>query len=919
MSPMDTASTKQHGALDWLRQIPVKNAERAFLIERDGTRMTYGELDRRARAVAGALRDRGIVRGDKIVISAPNSIPLSTLYLGCLYAGIVAVPLNPGSTDDEAAFIAGKCGAKALAHSLDLAQRVPKWSSLPAFAIEPFVESAAAGRTSTGPRPFEGMSDEDDLLIIYTSGTTASPKGVVHRVSDLIDNARLFGRAVGLSPENRFYNLLPMTYLGGYYNLLLLPYACESSVVIDQPFSAASALDFWTPIVRNKADTLWLVPSIVSLLLKMDRGTVGETYCRSHIKLALCGTAPLPLPIRREFEKRYGITLHENYGLTETLFLTANAPASGVVDGSVGRALQGVAVRIVDDSGADAASGAEGEIIVRTPFLMRACQHTDKDGQYSKHGPADWFATGDLGSLDDGRLAITGRKKDLIIRGGVNIAPTSIEELIYTNPAVLECAVVGVPHPLMGEDIVAVVKPAPNADFKILRNELATLCVKKLSKVRQPARFIELADLPRTASGKIQKNKIRAWLISRGDEPAAAARPSAAGAAEPKEGFLKASRVVTDIGEAMSIKYNTFVYELRRRNEDVTVLSLGEAFFDIPPMPTAELLNPAGYHYSHSRGIPELRQKITDYFLSEYDVAIDAEKEIIVTAGSKIAIYMSLLAIINPNEEVIIHEPAWVSYAEQVRLCHGEPVMIPHDESVFEFEKHVTNRTRLIIINSPNNPSGKVYTLEELSFLNQLARKHNLYVLSDEAYSDFLLDPKQFISMGNLDPEKSHTLIVNSISKNFGISGWRLGYVISNPQLIKQLLKLNQHLITCAPTNLQHYIARNFGEIIRITKPQIRSLIERRAQLSAFMDEIGLKRLQGEATFYFFVSIAPSRFDSEAFCDELLFKHHVCAVPGIGYGPSCGRFIRVSVGAESGDRIEAGLRKIAALIQSSAA
>jgi aspartate aminotransferase/aminotransferase len=243
-------------------------------------------------------------------------------------------------------------------------------------------------------------------------------------------------------------------------------------------------------------------------------------------------------------------------------------------------------------------------------------------------------------------------------------------------------------------------------------------------------------------------------------------------------------------------------------------------------------------------------------------------------------------------------------------------VGIPVDVEVFDFERFITPRTKVIIINNPNNPRGRVYTLAELAHLNQLARKHSLYVLSDEAYSDFLLDSGRFVSMANLDTRKSHTIVVNSISKNFGISGWRLGYIISNEALIAQMLKLNQHLVTCPATILEYYIAKHFDEIIEITKPQMRAVVEKRARIAASLPSYGLSALSGDSTFYLFVSIAGTKLGSERFCDELLERYRVCAVPGIGYGESCDRFIRVGIGTESDERIAQGLRSIAELIAS---
>ena len=380
------------------------------------------------------------------------------------------------------------------------------------------------------------------------------------------------------------------------------------------------------------------------------------------------------------------------------------------------------------------------------------------------------------------------------------------------------------------------------------------------------------------------------------------------------ESLIKPSQVAVDSVEAMSIKYNTMVYELQRRNVDVIVMSLGEAFFDIPLFSFDNLPLPEIYHYSHSRGIPRLRERLSDYFLKSYDVSFDPETEIIITAGSKVAIHMALMSVIDPGDEVIIHEPAWVSFPEQVKLCYGVPVHVPYYEQVFDFPKYVTNKTKGIIINNPQNPSGKVFGLDELSYLYELAERRNLFVLSDEVYSDFLLAEDKFVSLAAIDTDKTRVMIFNSISKNFGISGWRLGYVIANRGLINQILKVNQHLITCPATILEHYIAEHFDEILEITKPQIQQVLKKRQLLAKHMDQLGMKYLPGTATFYFFVSIENSSLASEDFCSELLQNRHVSTVPGLGYGKSCDRFIRVSVGTESMERTKYGLDSIKALI-----
>lgn len=373
------------------------------------------------------------------------------------------------------------------------------------------------------------------------------------------------------------------------------------------------------------------------------------------------------------------------------------------------------------------------------------------------------------------------------------------------------------------------------------------------------------------------------------------------------------SEVVSVSGEAMSIKYNNLVYEMKRRGEKVIVLSLGEAFFDIPLMPMDELPYPAIYHYSHSRGIPELRDRIARYYAERYAVAIDPERELLITAGSKAAIHFSMMATLNPGDEVIVQEPLWVSYPEQARLCHAFPIQIPYTATVREFENYVTERTRLLIVNNPNNPSGHVFSKSEMRYLADLAVANDIYLLSDEAYSDFVID-EGFHSAGVFDSDKSHTIICNSISKNLGISGWRIGYAISNAAFINQLLKINQHLITCPATILQHYLTRHFDDILSITDPQIRAVVEKRKNVVQYLKEVGLDSLPGNSTFYVFVSIAPSALDSETFCMRLLEEDHVSVVPGIGYGRSCDAFVRLSVGTESLEDIRTGIDRIKALV-----
>ena len=372
---------------------------------------------------------------------------------------------------------------------------------------------------------------------------------------------------------------------------------------------------------------------------------------------------------------------------------------------------------------------------------------------------------------------------------------------------------------------------------------------------------------------------------------------------------LQISERVRDIPPALSIYINQLVYDRRRRGEPVVVLSLGEAFFSIPLHDFGALNLEHCYHYSDSQGIPELRARIASYYGKHYGAPVDPQRELLITAGSKAAIFMAMQATLNPGDEVLIHEPAWLSYQEQARLVGATPCFIPFDAPVREFAAWMTPRTRMMIVNNPNNPAGRIYTGEELRELYEACRRQGAYLLADEAYSDFVVD-EPFVSLARVAPEKVGAIVVNSLSKNMGLSGWRVGYTIAHPDLLRHLLKLNQHLITCAPSILLHYLARYFDDIIAVTLPQVRQVVEKRRRIAHRLDDLGLRRLGGESTFYFFVSIDEFPGSDMEFALSLLLDHGIAVVPGSAYGESTSRFVRLSIGTEPEDRIGAALETI---------
>ncbi|MGC2369134.1 MAG: class I adenylate-forming enzyme family protein [Candidatus Sulfotelmatobacter sp.] len=494
-------------------------AEQVFLVDANtGREITYGEFHRQACAVAAELRQRGLRKGDRVGVILPNSCELAVLYFACIYLGSVIVPVNPALSKGEMRFIVESCKPWLIVAGSSNAEPVREFHAN-VLALQTGQDANHSGDGGSAIKidelevtknfvPLETADADDLVVIMYTSGTSAKPKGLAHKVGRMFRNASAFAAAQKIDEKSRFYLTLSMAYMGGFYNLLILPFLCGASVVVDHVFDARSSLHFWEKAKKNKVNTLWMAPTVLSILLRMDRGRTGEEFCRSAVRHVFVGFAPLPLKVKNEFESRYGVRLIENYGLSETLFVTARSADALGDSGYVGEPLPGVALRIVNDDREQVAPGVDGEVQILTPDLMAG--YLDAEGRLLETEAAAWFATGDIGHLDESSsLLITGRKKDIIIRGGVNISPAAIEEVLMHVDGVAEVAVVSVPHELYGEDIVAVLKVEAGAEPEVTLEMAAAYAKRNLAQHQQPARYMAIDELPRTTSGKVQKARIR--------------------------------------------------------------------------------------------------------------------------------------------------------------------------------------------------------------------------------------------------------------------------------------------------------------------------------------------------------------------------------------------------------------------------
>jgi len=372
---------------------------------------------------------------------------------------------------------------------------------------------------------------------------------------------------------------------------------------------------------------------------------------------------------------------------------------------------------------------------------------------------------------------------------------------------------------------------------------------------------------------------------------------------------LRVSDKVLAIGPATSIEINETVYKLKSEGRNPITLSYGEAPFSFDNSFRFEDTDfNAGAHYSDSRGVLAFRQKLRDYYQSEYqvDVSVDA---FMVTAGSKIGSYIALQTILNEGDSILLHEPSWVSYQEHAKLSNSAIAFMPHSAEVKDFDRYFDSKTKVLVLNNPNNPRGLLYTEQEIRHCAELCKRHDAYLLVDESYSDFIGAGK-FFSVASLIHEFDNVVALNSISKNFGLSGWRVGYLVSNQNFLDYAGRLNRHLITCAPTILQNYLATNFDKLLEATRKQLLDLMVKRVEVQKMLDRLGIKYLSGASTFYFFLDVRDYAIEAKSFCLDLLHNENVAIIPGNAYGNNLKDYLRISFGVESLERIETGMLKM---------
>ncbi|MDF1534241.1 MAG: pyridoxal phosphate-dependent aminotransferase [Methanosarcinaceae archaeon] len=367
------------------------------------------------------------------------------------------------------------------------------------------------------------------------------------------------------------------------------------------------------------------------------------------------------------------------------------------------------------------------------------------------------------------------------------------------------------------------------------------------------------------------------------------------------------------VEESATIKIANIASQLKQDGVDVISFSLGEPDFDTPKHicdAAADAMYRGETHYAPSNGIPELRNAIAEKLRTENKLDVKGS-DVLVTPGAKQAIFEIMMSVLGDGDEAILFDPAWVSYDPCIKFAGADSVWVPTDPdngfAPYDISESITSKTRMIVVNSPSNPTGGVFGKDVLKQIADIAIDHDLLVLSDEIYEKIVYDTKH-ISIGAMDGMHERTITVNGFSKAYAMTGWRLGYVTAIPEILKGLLKIHSHSVSSATTFVQ------YGGVAALTGPQepVKEMVAefkvRRDILIDGLNSLGIKCKKPEGAFYAFADVSEYGNGDEV-TEKLLADAHVAVTPGSAFGASGKNFIRISY-ATSQDRIREALSRI---------
>jgi len=494
-------------------------ADKQFLFsEPDGRVFTYSKFMAAIDRAAAMLSSHGIGKGDVVSLLMPNSVEYIIGYFACWKLGAIAGPVNSLLKEHEIEFVMNNSEAKAALVALEFWDRIENIAeALPHLqAVIAFDDEAEATdpkwqkyRPDRAQPETEAMVDDtirsdDDAIIIYTSGTTGKPKGCLLTHGNIIANARQITAWLRFTEADRLLTIMPLFHMNAVSVTTMSALYAGGSTVVSPKFSASK---FWNIIADYQITSFGSVATMLSMLLNSYPDGVPAGLKTDQLRFAMCGSAPVPAEVMKKFEDTFDCPVIEGYGLSEsTCRSTFNPPDERRRPGSCGMPI-GNEMKVVDDNDNEVANGQLGEIVLRGENILKGYFKNIEATEKAFRGV--WFHTGDIGYRDqDGFFYIVDRKTDMIIRGGENIYPREIDEVLYQHPAVAAAATIGVPDQLYGEEVAAfiVLKDGTHAS----EEELIAHCESELADYKCPKSIRIVKDIPKGPTGKLLKRELAA-------------------------------------------------------------------------------------------------------------------------------------------------------------------------------------------------------------------------------------------------------------------------------------------------------------------------------------------------------------------------------------------------------------------------
>jgi long-chain acyl-CoA synthetase len=493
-----------------LRERTAAAPEKTFLFsESDGRRFTFAEFEAAVFRAAEMLASAGVTKGDVVSLLMPNSAEYIIGYFACWSLGALAGPVNSLLKAEEIAYVMSNSEARAiLVHSDFLPTIESIRKELPNLkAVILFDNEASATKNCSGKLDDVDLSSDDDAIIIYTSGTTGKPKGCLLTHGNVIANARQIAQWLVFTERDRLLTIMPLFHMNAVSVTTMSALYAGGSTVVSPKFSASQ---FWQTISEYQITSFGSVATMLSMLLSKYPHGVPAGLKTQQLRFAMCGSAPVPAETLKRFEETFNCLVIEGYGLSEsTCRSTFNPPNEQRRAGSCGIPI-GNEMKVVDDDDNEVADGQLGEIVLRGENILKGYYKNETATATAfRNG---WFHTGDIGYRDaDGFFYIVDRKSDMIIRGGENIYPREIDEILYQHPSVAAAAAIGVPDSLYGEEVAAFI--VLKDDASCTAEELIGYCRQHLADFKCPKSIRVVKEIPKGPTGKLLKRELAKQFV----------------------------------------------------------------------------------------------------------------------------------------------------------------------------------------------------------------------------------------------------------------------------------------------------------------------------------------------------------------------------------------------------------------------